>query len=245
VTHKTKGLVIRTVKYGETSVIVHIYTELFGIQSYLVNGVRVSSKKNPGKANMFQPGAMLELVVYHNELRNLQRIKEYQWSTLYRELFYDVVKNSVVMFLVELLHKTIKQPEPNTDLFEFLEDALLHLDIAGKDIIANYPLFISLQLPGFFGFRISNGYTPAAQVLELQEGEFVSERPLHPYFIEGEPSYYTSELLKVQHPEELAQVRISAANRKIMLQAYQTFFALHVPEFGIMKTLPVLQAVLG
>ena len=244
-THKTKGLVIRTVKYGETSIIVHIYTELFGIQSYLVNGVRVSSKKNPGKANMFQPGAMLDLVVYHNELRNLQRIKDYQWATLYRELFYDVVKNSVVLFLVELLHKTIKQPEPNTDLFEFLEDALLHLDSAGKEIIVNYPLFIALQLPGFFGFRISNGYTSSAQVLELQEGEFVSERPLHPYFIEGEPSYYTSELLKVQHPEELAQVKIPAANRRAMLQAYQTFFALHVPEFGVMKTLPVLQAVLG
>lgn len=244
-THKTRGIVIRTVKYGETSVIVHIYTELFGIQSYLVNGVRASSRKNPGRANMFQPGALLELVVYHNELRNLQRIKEYQWSILFKELFYDVVKNSVVLFLVELLQKTIKQPEPNTDLFSFLEDALVHLDTAGKDVVANYPLFIALQLPGFFGFRISNGYSSKLQVLELQEGEFVQERPLHPYFIEGEASFYTSELLKVQHPEELGQVKIHPSIRRIMLQAYQTFFALHVPEFGTMKTLPVLQAVLA
>ncbi|MBS1655487.1 MAG: recombination protein O N-terminal domain-containing protein, partial [Bacteroidetes bacterium] len=62
--HKTKGIVLRTVKYGETSVIVTIYTELFGIQSYLVNGVRVSSKKGSGKANLFQPSAILDMVVY-------------------------------------------------------------------------------------------------------------------------------------------------------------------------------------
>ena len=43
--HKTKGIVLRTVKYGETSVIVTILTELFGLQSYLVNGVRTSSGK--------------------------------------------------------------------------------------------------------------------------------------------------------------------------------------------------------
>jgi DNA repair protein RecO (recombination protein O) len=245
VTHKTKGLVIRTVKYGETSVIVHIFTEVFGIQSYLVNGVRASSKKSPGKANMFQPGALLELVVYHNELANLQRIKEYQWAVLFKELFYDVAKNAVVLFLVELLQKTVKQPEANSELFEFLEDALMHLDEAGKEILANYPLFISLQLPGFFGFRISNGYTSKTGILELKEGEFVSDRPLHPYFLEGEPSFYTSELLKVQHPAELGEVKINGQNRRLMLQAYQTFFALHVPDFGVMKTIPVLQEVLS
>ena len=46
-THKTKGIVLRTVKYGETSVIVTILTELFGLQSYLINGVRSSSRRVP------------------------------------------------------------------------------------------------------------------------------------------------------------------------------------------------------
>ena len=49
--HQTKGIVLRTIKYGETSIVVNIFTELFGIQSYLVNGVRASSKKGTGKAN--------------------------------------------------------------------------------------------------------------------------------------------------------------------------------------------------
>ncbi|HKH60512.1 MAG TPA: DNA repair protein RecO, partial [Flavitalea sp.] len=126
--HKTKGIVIRVVKYGETSVIVSIYTELFGIQSYIVNGVRTSSKKGSGKANLFQPAAILDLVVYHNELKNIQRLREFKWAYLYNNLFFDVIKNSVALYMIELMQKSLKQPEPNADLFHFLEDAFLHLD---------------------------------------------------------------------------------------------------------------------
>ena len=92
--YKTKGIVLRTVKYGETSVIVTIFTELFGIQSYLVNGVRTSTKKGSGKASLFQPSAILELVVYHNELKHLNRIKEFRWDYLYRHILTDVRKNA-------------------------------------------------------------------------------------------------------------------------------------------------------
>ncbi len=65
--HATKGIVLRTIKYGETSVIASIFTELFGIQSYIVNGVRTQSKTS--KAHFFQPSSMLEMEVYHNELK--------------------------------------------------------------------------------------------------------------------------------------------------------------------------------
>ena len=50
-THKTKGIVLRTVKYGETSLVAIILTELFGVQTYMVNGVR-TSKKTSAKANL-------------------------------------------------------------------------------------------------------------------------------------------------------------------------------------------------
>src|SRR6185312_8583119 len=78
--HKTKGIVLRTVKYAETSIIVSIFTEMFGLQSYLVNGVRTNSRKGSSKTGFFQPAAILDLVVYHHEPKNLERIKEYQWG---------------------------------------------------------------------------------------------------------------------------------------------------------------------
>ena len=243
--HKTKGIVLRAVKYGETSLIVTMFTELFGLQSYLVNGVRTSTKKGSGKANLFQPTAILDLVVYHNELKHLNRIKEFKWSYLYQNIFSDVPKNAVALFMIELLTKCLKQPEANPELFEFCEDAFIHLDESTGSVMANFPLFFALHLPVFFGFRISDEYSDKNSIVDLQEGMFVSERPDHFHFLEGKQAEITSELLKMMQPEELEQLKLNHDFRRQLLFAYETYYALHVQDFGTMKTLPVLREVLG
>ncbi len=211
--YKTRGIVIRVVKYGETSVIVSIYTELFGIQSYIVNDVRTSSKKGSGKANLFQPAAILDLVVYHNELKNIQRLKEFKWGHLYQTLFFDVIKYSVALYMIELLQKSLKQPEPNQDLFHFLEDSFLHLDISDESVVANFALFFALHLSAFYGFRVSDAYSSKNNILDLREGEFTHERPAHPYFLDEDHSFITSQLLKVMQPSELKQIRLNKETR--------------------------------
>ena len=148
--HQTKGIVLRTVKYGETSVIVSAFTELFGVQSYLVNGIRTSGKSS-SKAALFQPAAILDMEVYHNELKNIQRIKEYKWSFLYKHVLTDVTKNAVAMYMVELLQKSLKQPEKSPDLFHFCEDSFIQLDVAEAPVIANFPIYFCLHLAHFFG----------------------------------------------------------------------------------------------
>jgi len=243
--HKTKGIVLRAVKYGETSLIVTIFTELFGLQSYLVNGVRTSSKKGSGKANLFQPTAILDMVVYNNELKHLNRIKEFKWSYLYQHIFSDVPKNAVALFMIELLTKCLKQPEANPELFEFCEDAFIHLDESTGSVMANFPLFFALHLPVFFGFRISDEYSDKNSIVDLQEGMFVPERPDHFHFLEGKQAEVTSELLKMMQPEELEQLKLNHDFRRQLLFAYETYYALHIQDFGTMKTLPVLREVLS
>ncbi|MBS1946710.1 MAG: DNA repair protein RecO [Bacteroidetes bacterium] len=243
--HKTKGIVLRTVKYGETSLIVDIYTELFGRQSYLVNGVRVSSKKRMGKANLFQPAAILEMEAYYNELKNLQRIKEFKWSCVYKSIFFDVVKNSVALFMVELFQKCLKQPEANSELFYFVEDAFIKMDESSGVILANYPLYFSLHLASFFGLRIDDNYSEKNAILDLQEGFFVSERPMHNYYLDEKLSFATSQLLKTMQPEELDEIGLNKETRKLLLNACQDFLALHIQDFGKMRSLPVLQELLA
>ena len=243
--HHTKGIVLRIVKYGETSVIATIYTELFGLQSYLVNGVRQQSKKGGSSAMLFQPAAILELVAYHNDLKNLQRLKEYKWGYLYQRIYFDVIRHSVAVFMIELLQKTIRQQEANPDLYYFIEDAFLHLDTASDTVLANYPLYFASHLAGFFGFRITDSYDEDHSFLDLQEGAFVPEQPIHPHFLADPYSGLASQFLKAQHPDDLNDIPINQEKRRILLHAWQSFYSLQIPEFGVMKTLPVLQAVLG
>jgi DNA repair protein RecO (recombination protein O) len=243
-THKTKGIVLRTVKYGETSLVATIFTELFGVQTYLINGVR-SAKKSSAGANHFQPGAILDMVVYHNELHNMQRIKEFKWDYLFDQLLSDVIKNSIALYMVELLHKCLPEPEQNTPLFYFCEDILVQLDKANKAVTANFALYFSLQLPQFFGFKMNDDYTEEQPILDLQEGNFVCDPPAHPNFIEGDLAMITSQLLKVMQPFELEDIKMHHNKRKLLLQFYQDYYGLHVTGFGTMKTLQVLHEVLG
>jgi DNA repair protein RecO (recombination protein O) len=245
VTHKTKGIVLKTVRYGETSIIAGIFTELFGMQSYLINGVRVTSKKGSGRANLFQPGAILDLVVYHNELKNLQRIKEFRWAHIYDHLFFNVFKNAVGVFMIELLQRSLKQPEPNPELFHFVEDAFVHVDKAPENVVANFPLYFAIHLSGFYGFRFADKYSERLGYLDLKEGEFVEERPSHSWYLDRHHSEIISHLLKVMQPSELADVKLNQETRRILLHAFETFYALHIQDFGSMKTLPVLEAVLS
>ncbi len=239
----TKGIVLRTIKYGETSVVVNIFTELFGIQSYMVNGARTAG--NSSKAHFFQPSSILDLQVYHNELKNLQRIKEIKWNYLYRNILSDVTKNAIALYMVELLQKCLKQPESNFELFQFAEDALMTLDISEEAVAANFPIYFSLQLAQFFGFKMQDTYSDTRNVLDLQEGIFKEHPPHHPHYLQGEQSYHISQLMKTLHPNELAQIRINKFLRREILLAFQSFYALHMQDFGVMKTLPVLQEILS
>jgi DNA repair protein RecO (recombination protein O) len=243
--HHTKGIVLRSVKYGETSLIVSIFTELFGTQSYLINGVRTSSRKGSGKANLFQPTAILDMVVYHNELKQLQRIKEFKWAILYQHIFSDVKKNAVALFMIELISKCLKQPESNPDLFHFTEDSFIHLDESENSVTANFPLFFALHLAVFFGFRINDRFSATNHFLDLQEGSFVQDRPLHPHFLEDRYAEVTSQLLKVMQPAELADIKLNYEFRRILLHAYETYYALHIQDFGVLRTLPVLREIVG
>ena len=243
--HKTKGIILRTVKYGETSIIVTIFTELFGVQSYLVNGVRTSTKKGMGKASLFQPAAMLDLVVYHNELKHLNRIKEFRWAHLYQHILSDVRKNAVALFMIELLTKCLKQPEGNADLFHFIEDVFIKLDESSGTVMANLPIFFALHLTHFFGFRIDDNYSETKPYLDLQEGIFVQEQPQHPHFLEDKQAFITSQFLKAQRPEELQDIKLNHDFRRSLLFVYETYYKLHIPDFGTMKTLPVLREILG
>lgn len=239
--HKTKGLVLKAVKYGETSLVVTVFTELFGLQSYMVNGIRQTSKKGGSKSGYFQPGALLELEVYHNEFKNLQRIKEFRWAVLYQHIFSDVIKNAVALFLVELLTKCLKEPEANNELFYFVEDALLHLDQGTRTVTANFPLFFALHLAVFFGFRIADDHSEEQSFLDLQEGFFTETHPPHHYYLEGKEAEAVAHILKVMQPEDLEEVRLNVEQRRKILTALEIYYALHIPDFGSLKTLPVLR----
>ena len=188
---------------------------------------------------MFQPTAILDLVVYHNELKHLNRLKEFRWSYLYEQVLSDVPRNAVALFMVELLTKCLKQPESNPELFHFTEDAFIHLDESTDAVMANLPLFFALHLMHFVGFRMDDNYSAKNHYFDLQEGSFVAEQPHHPHFLVDKQAEITSQILKVMRPGELKDIKLNHDFRRNLLQRYEDYYRLHVQDFGTMRTLPV------
>ena len=147
--HKTRGIVFKTTDYAESSVIVQIFTEKFGLQSYLINGIK--RPKSKIKLNSLQPLHLLDMVVYHKSSGNIQRVSELRHQPVFLSIPYDIVKSSVTMFLNEVLYKSFRQHEPDEVLFEFLFNAIEILDRISKGI-SNFHLYFLLRLTRFIGF---------------------------------------------------------------------------------------------
>ena len=69
---KTRGIYLHHINYSETSIIARIYTEKFGIQSYLIQGVR--KRKASFSKSLFQSLFLLDMEVYYRPGRDLQRL---------------------------------------------------------------------------------------------------------------------------------------------------------------------------
>jgi len=220
--HKTRGIVFKFVKYGDSSIIVTIFTELFGLQTYIVNSVRSKSAK--GKIALFQPLTLLDLVVYFKENANIKRIKEVRCLHQYQTLQTDVRKSSIAMFINEMLNKTMKEEAHAQEQFEFLLDSLIFLD-GQKKGFENFHLIFLIKLSRFLGFG-------AHQVDEVLSGRLAEKAE--------------EELLKKLILAEYADTfLITQEQRRSLLEILLRFYTSHIDSLGEIRSVQVLKEVMG
>jgi len=173
---KTSGIVISQVKYSESSLIVKIYTENFGLKSYIVNSVR--SKSSRTKSAYFRPLTLLDMVVYNKATSSIQRISELKSLYAFATLPYEKNKILIGLFMAEVLSKTLKEEHPDTELFQFLVSSFILLDKMENDY-ANFPLIFLFRLSahlGFFPSSVNDFYVslPGMQ-LSIEEEAILNE----------------------------------------------------------------------
>jgi len=91
---------------------------------------------------------------------------------------------------------------------------------------------------------MTDNYSEWNNVLDLQEGVFVHDRPPHPHLLEEKEAKVTSDILKVMQPGELDQIKLNHDFRRNLLYAYEKYYALHIQDFGSVRSLPVLSEIL-
>ena len=233
----TKAIVLSSIKYGDTSLIVKCYTEEEGVKTYLIRGV-LKPKKKGIKAAYFQPLTQLKIVANHNSKNTLNSIKEVQVSQPYRTIHSDIVKQAVVFFLSEILASAIQEEEQNKTLYSYLETAFIWLDTHDK--IANFHLLFMLNLTGFLGFYPDMSEKDKIG-FNLLEGNF-SNSTQDKNVIYRNDFYQFKKLLGINF-DSIENVSYSKEERQLVLQMIIQYFKLHLGGFRKPKSLQVLEIV--
>jgi DNA repair protein RecO (recombination protein O) len=237
--YKSAGIFLKKIQYGDTSLIVKIYTQKFGLQSYLLKGAR--SKKGKQKSNLLQHLALLDMEVYHRESKNLQTIKDYGLQRHFKTIPYNMVKSSIIMFMNEVLLLSIKEEEPNDSLFEFLKDSLIFLDELRVNISVFHLVFM-VQLTRYLGFHPQGTYNEQHPLFDMMGGVFTSVRETHPYVLEGRMARLFSSL-KEMEPGEVFDEKLLSGERNQLLKILTDYYRLHVPNFERLNSLEILHQI--
>lgn len=234
--HKTGGIVLHSIKYGETGKIVTVYTEAFGRTSFILQGIH--SKKSSSKANLLQPLFLLDIEVDHKQGRELQRARELKIRYPYQTLPYNIIKSSQAIFLAEILYKVLREEESRIELFQFLSHSFQIFDLLYEGA-SDFHLVFLIQLTRYMGFAPANNYSEESSFFDMVSGTYVESRPHHVYFLTPEESRIFSKAANVSY-EEIQNVNLSSTQRNLILTKIIEYFSLHLGIRLEVKSLRVL-----
>lgn len=237
---KVEGIILKAIKYSETSVICDAYTSEFGLRTYIINGVRKkNSKISPA---LVQPMSLVEMIVYHHEEKDINRIKEIKPSYMYQQLPFEVARGAIGLFVAEVAQKTLREPEPNPALFDFLKACYQKLDQTDEKI-ANFPTWFLVKLSTYLGlFSVANELSEDC-VFDYSEGKILLEIPSgHHYYFSPQNTHLLAAFLELDF-ETSARLELNNQDRRDFMNDMLRYYQYHIDNFGTLNSIVVLQTV--
>ncbi len=235
----TRGIVLNTIRYSDSSVIAKIYTESAGQRSFLI---RTGKGRNAlMKMSLLQPLNLVELSFDKDDRKGMRTPKSLERLQALNAIPFDTFKTCIALFMAEVVVRAIGEEESNPKLFSFLMNAILMLD-GEKNVTSNFHLKFMIEFSSHLGFyphkRLSN-----ETYFDLSEGEFTNAEPIHPYVVRGESVRPFQELLDCPF-EQHYNVKMPNNSRRELLQNLVDYYRLHLEGMKEITSHKVLEAVL-
>ncbi|MCR5242659.1 MAG: DNA repair protein RecO [Prevotella sp.] len=238
---KTEAIVLHSLKYGESRMIVDLFTRQQGRLSCIVSIPKTSKAKI--KKQLFQP---LTLIDVESDIRprvQLQKLRDARLLHTPLTLHLSPAKMAISLFLAEFLYHALRgEQQPDEQLFDYMKHSFLWLD-AAHDGYANFHLSFLMHLSRFLGFypNLSNQspLTPH-QFFDLRESCFCEAPPLHADFLHPEEAARIHDMMRMDY-QNMHLFRMSRTDRNRCLDVMLTYYRLHLPSFPELKSLPVLK----
>lgn len=237
--YKGRGIVLHTLKYGESSMVVYLLTDVGGRRSYMVQGVRSRSGRG-SKLALFQPMFPVEFEGLESSRQQMDRFREVHAGYALQTLPFDVRKSTMALFMAETLYRLVRESEPNEALFDFVWGSVTLLDTL-EEGIANFHLWFLAHLSRLLGFSPGNDYLSDSW-FDIREGVYTRTRPPHTLVLSQDNARTLSEF----HTCDIRRIGGVALNRRQrvdFLNAMLTYIGYHLDAISAVQSVRILQEV--
>lgn len=238
---KTRGIFLNYVKYSDSSIIAHIYTEAFGQQSYIVSGIH--GKRSKTKINLFQSLFLLDLEVWHkpNNL-GLQRLKNAHLAAPLSSLPFDIQKSSQALFIAELLNKVLREEEPSNILFDFLFSSVMIFDTL-EGSVSNFLIVFLFKLTWYLGILPKEKENEKELFFDLMLATFVRKEPVHPHYLSVEDSLRFANLFQSDYAR-MYSLGFTNHHRRTIFNALILYYKIHLEMETEFKSLTIMREIM-
>ncbi len=236
---KTAAIVLHSLKYGDSQMIVDLFTRAMGRVSFFCH----IPKTNKGKIKkqLFQPLTILDIVFDYRPHASMQHFRDLRLTKPFVSVPFDPIKLSISLFLSEFLYHATRDEQQNEPLYDYIEDSLLWLDNVSERF-SNFHLVFMMRLSRFIGFFPNLAEDASQRWFDLRNSVFTGVRPPHPDFLEPAEASNLTLLMRMDY-HNMHLFRLTQAERNRCAEIILYYYRLHVPGFPELKSLPVLQTL--
>ena len=236
---KTQAIVLHAIKYGETRLIVDMFTKVFGRQAFIVSIPK--TPKGKVKKQFFQPLTILEIETDIRPRQQLQKLHDVRLAAPFASIPFEPDKLAISLFVAEFLYYALRSEQRNELLYDYLEYSIVWLD-GQQSSFANFHLVFLLRLTRFLGFYPNLDDYKDGDYFDLRESVFMPVPPVHRDFLHPEEAQKVQLMMRMDFPT-MHLFRMSHQERNRLLEVSLKYYRLHLPDFPEMKSIEVLQAL--
>lgn len=234
---KTDAVVLHAFKYGESRLIVDMFTREEGRLSFIVSLPK--SAKSRFRKQLLQPLSLLNIEADLRPRAQLQKLRDLSLVVPLPDLQTEPRKLSVSLFLAEFLYHALKGEQRNELLYDYISSGIQWLDGATEGF-ANFHLVFLLRLSRFLGFYPNLDDYVEGDCFDLRESRFCAVSPLHRDFLGPGDAWRLHQLVRMDFPT-MYLFRMSHEDRNRFLEVALAYYRLHLPDFPELRSIGVLQ----
>jgi DNA repair protein RecO (recombination protein O) len=238
---KTRGIILHQIKYTDSGIVAQMYTRKFGRQSFLIRGMR--NKKSGRHSILFQPMFILDLEINYRETREMNVLREFSVAYSPYNIYADVRKSTVAIFLGEVLTAVLREEISHEELFDYIENSIIYFDRSNESF-ANFHIAFLAGLSSYLGFEPGIRHEAGDHFFDMINGVFVPDPPAHGNYASEQISDILARVFTASY-DSLGSISLTGSQRNEVLDTLVQYYSFHLSGLRKINSLEILKEVFG